>query len=110
MEIDPTASHLIKIVTVGDHLVGKSCAITTYLLFQIVSLHQVLHWNVNPQYSIAQPVILKLMDQTTSFQFGTNKITKGHNRKLDISWPYPVLLQRCINHPHIFLCYRSRHL
>lgn len=35
MEIDPTASHPIKIVTVGDHLVGKSCAIATYTTYQL---------------------------------------------------------------------------
>jgi GTPase SAR1 family protein len=28
MEIDPTVSNSIKIVAVGDALVGKSCAIT----------------------------------------------------------------------------------
>jgi len=37
MEIDPTANRAIKIVAVGDHLVGKSCAITTYDSYQLVS-------------------------------------------------------------------------
>lgn len=30
MEIDPTVSSTIKIVTIGDALAGKSCAITKY--------------------------------------------------------------------------------
>lgn len=30
MEIDPTANLPIKIVTVGDKLVGKSCAIQAF--------------------------------------------------------------------------------
>lgn len=32
MEIDPTVSNVVKIVTVGDALVGKSCAITKYII------------------------------------------------------------------------------
>jgi GTPase SAR1 family protein len=30
MEVDPIAKQAIKIVAVGDHLVGKSCAIERY--------------------------------------------------------------------------------
>lgn len=39
MEINPTIDDAVKIVTVGDALVGKSCAITKYhLLTQIRDL------------------------------------------------------------------------
>jgi hypothetical protein len=37
MEIDPTAKRGIKIVAVGDHLVGKSYAITRYYSPQTAS-------------------------------------------------------------------------
>ena len=38
MEIDPIANQPIKIVVVGDRLVGKTCAITKYPYNKVVLL------------------------------------------------------------------------
>lgn len=70
MEIDPIAKTSIKIVAVGDKLVGKSCAITTYLTYNQAILHQVHLSKGNLQSSTALHVILKLMDPLTIFQYG----------------------------------------
>ena len=70
MEIDPTPIQSIKIVTVGDHLVGKSCAITTYHSFKSAILRLVHLSNVTLLSSIALLAILKLTDQIINFRSG----------------------------------------
>ena len=50
MEIDPTANQPIKIVSVGDKLVGKSCAIQAFQCLHSVSLPLMPQSNVIPQY------------------------------------------------------------
>jgi hypothetical protein len=79
MELDPTAKLPIKIVTVGDHLVGKSCAITTYQLANQVLLPLKLPSSANQQYSTVQIAKSKSKVLPTTCQFGTKYLSKGYH-------------------------------
>jgi len=110
MEIDPTANRAIKIVAVGDHLVGKSCAITTYDSYQLVSWPLILLSNDSQQYLTAQVAISESTAQPTVSQYGTYILRQGYNRKLIVQRSNQILLQGCTSLLDLFLSYWPRYL
>ena len=107
MEIDPTANLPIKIVTVGDKLVGKSCAIQAFQCYHSVSLPLMPRLNVIRPYLTVHHVRFKLMDPSTTSLCGNFGTIQGHNRKPELLRSNQVMLQRCSDLFHLFFCHRS---
>lgn len=74
----------LKLVVVGDGVVGKTCLLTTFRLPYLAMFIINFRNNTCPPYSIALAGLSKLMGRSSTYRFGTCHIIKGYGRTIVI--------------------------
>ena len=110
MESLTTVDNKIKIVVVGDPLVGKSCSIAKYLCHHPATKQPSFQQNDSQPSSTALIDLSISMDQSSLSAYGSSLLTQGHLRQNRVYRNGQTCIPRRKYLSPIFFCRQPRYL